>query len=176
MMELQSIADLISEKDVYERFPKGPRRANGGGVLFSDKADLERARNFKPQPWPASVEFDRRQAEQSEALRAKLEDPMHRLLQNTYRNVVYFIKCGEFIKIGHTKEPIASRISAMRTGNPYEITLCAAVPGDISTERRFHQHLQEHRHRDEWFKIDERFLRRARVLVTGNGGKLIKCP
>jgi hypothetical protein len=74
------------------------------------------------------------------------------------------------MKIGHTAHSIKKRFDGLMNGNPYELDLIGLVPGTVQLERRFQAHMKEHHHRLEWFRIDLRFMRRARLLITRNGG------
>lgn len=96
------------------------------------------------------------------------------LLNRTHDGMVYAVRCGDFVKIGHTRTPINQRICGLRNGNPFELTLIGMCPGTVSTERRFHKILEEHRHRNEWFRADERFLRRIRRLIVMEKGNFFK--
>lgn len=66
---------------------------------------------------------------------------------------VYFIKCGEFVKIGRSDDP-KGRLLALRIGNPFDLTLLHTVPGDAFTEEQFHGMFATYRHRLEWFRFE----------------------
>ena len=67
---------------------------------------------------------------------------------------VYFIACGEFVKIGQTQSP-PQRVAALRTGTPYDLKLLKVVRAGMRTERAFHAALKDHHHRFEWFRLDQ---------------------
>lgn len=64
--------------------------------------------------------------------------------------VVYFVKDGEHIKIGMTKD-IGKRIATMRTDNPREFELLAVFPGSREMEKALHATFAFCRIRNEWF-------------------------
>lgn len=70
---------------------------------------------------------------------------------------VYFIRCGQFIKIGSSENP-ANRLRALRTGNPFPLSILKTVPGDGAVEFAYQREFRAHLHRDEWFR-DEGSLR-----------------
>jgi hypothetical protein len=63
---------------------------------------------------------------------------------------IYFIRCGEFVKIGFATD-VPTRFSGIKTSTPHELELLGTVPGDRSTERAFHERFKRHHHRGEWF-------------------------
>lgn len=74
--------------------------------------------------------------------------------------VVYFVRCGDFIKIGRT-DCLPLRLKDMGTVNPYPLTVIHTVPGNRRTEIEFHTTFAAHRHRGEWFRLEgalEEFL------------------
>lgn len=64
---------------------------------------------------------------------------------------IYFIRCGEFVKIGFSKVPDV-RFRALETASPHPITLAAKHPGTEKDEAALHLLLSEHHHRREWFR------------------------
>ena len=64
--------------------------------------------------------------------------------------MIYFIRCGEFVKIGRS-EDVAERISSLQTGNPYKVELIGSFDGSDAEERRLHAAFGPFHHRDEWF-------------------------
>jgi len=67
---------------------------------------------------------------------------------------VYLIQCGEFYKIGITKN-IAMR--SWSTDNPYDIEIIKtwASQSARKTEGRMHAHFRQYHHRGEWFKLPD---------------------
>jgi len=70
--------------------------------------------------------------------------------------VIYFIKevGGEYVKIGYTSgNTPADRIQTLQIGNPRELVLLYAEPGEQDRERLFHRIFADDRVRGEWFKL-----------------------
>lgn len=67
-------------------------------------------------------------------------------------SVVYFIKNPRgHVKIGLTKNRIASRLKNIQTGSAEKLELIAAVSGAIELERRLHERFAVRRLSGEWF-------------------------
>lgn len=68
--------------------------------------------------------------------------------------MIYAIRAGEFVKIGYTSDSAETRIRAMQTGCPFELTIAAFGPGERALEWQYHFRLKrEGVHvRGEWFK------------------------
>lgn len=64
---------------------------------------------------------------------------------------VYFIRCGDFVKIGFSKDP-GGRLRALLPGSPHDMQLLAAHPGTERDEAALHRALAKHRHKWEWFR------------------------
>jgi T5orf172 domain len=64
---------------------------------------------------------------------------------------VYFIECGDFIKIGGATS-MRSRLSGLATGNPYQLKVLATITDDTHTESALHNRFAESFHRGEWFR------------------------
>lgn len=68
---------------------------------------------------------------------------------------VYLISCGDYFKIGHSSD-IKKTLSAIKTSNPYEVTLVAKyspykIRNDL-LEDYLHNKFKEYHHRNEWFR------------------------
>lgn len=63
---------------------------------------------------------------------------------------VYFVKCGEYIKIGYSTD-VEARITGMMCDNPNDLELLACFHGNRITERILHESFSHCRHRNEWF-------------------------
>lgn len=65
---------------------------------------------------------------------------------------IHFINFGKEspIKIGYAKN-IDKRIEQLQIGNPYELDVIIAIPGNINCEKILHEHLQKYEIRGEWF-------------------------
>ena len=73
---------------------------------------------------------------------------------------VYFIRVGEYIKIGYSHDPVNRATTVTRSGIrpadiPFgaDVDLIGWVPGDVWTERAFHVQHIEHRVAGEWFRL-----------------------
>lgn len=65
---------------------------------------------------------------------------------------VYFISCGEFVKIGSTQN-IKNRLREFEVGNPYRLDLLALVPGTMDLEYSLHGKFYSKWYRGEWFHL-----------------------
>jgi hypothetical protein len=69
--------------------------------------------------------------------------------------VIYFIACEGFVKIGvTTRESAASRMEALQTGNPFALSIIHTEKGGHEKEKRLHERFASLRVRGEWFKYD----------------------
>lgn len=68
-------------------------------------------------------------------------------------NKLYFIKGGEYIKIGVSNNPY-KRKTALQTGNPFKLRFICILPLGYETESLLHKHLKEYRAEGEWFEIN----------------------
>lgn len=66
---------------------------------------------------------------------------------------VYFIKSAGLVKIGFTVD-LQQRVSAIKNGNPHELTLIGSMPGTDDTEYFLHQMFSKYRQSGEWFRIE----------------------
>jgi hypothetical protein len=64
--------------------------------------------------------------------------------------LVYFVRCENFIKIGVSTSP-RYRAHSFRTGNPFDCRLIGLVKGGRLFEKELHKRFASRRHRDEWF-------------------------
>lgn len=79
---------------------------------------------------------------------------------------VYFLRAGEFIKIGKSSGHPGSRIAALQTGCPFPITLAAWEFGGLEREAELHRRFAGLRRHGEWF-LDDGDLR-AHVDALGS--------
>jgi hypothetical protein len=66
---------------------------------------------------------------------------------------VYFVKCQEYVKIGHSTKPM-SRIADLQTSSPYPLEILLLMPGNSATERELQSIFSEYHHRNEWYRYD----------------------
>jgi|SRR3974390_187857 hypothetical protein len=72
---------------------------------------------------------------------------------------IYFLKQGEFVKIGYSATPNA-RMATHQTSSPQKLTLIRMIPGSLLTEQwlfSYFGHLRI-RPRSEWFKFSPEML------------------
>lgn len=67
-----------------------------------------------------------------------------------HRRFVYFVACGEFVKIGRSA-CLAKRLRALQTANPHPLELLNVVDAVSYPEREFHERFDAIRARGEWF-------------------------
>lgn len=70
---------------------------------------------------------------------------------------IYFVQCGEFVKIGYTANP-NSRMSKFKTNNPYECRLVALIDGGKIIEAQMHERFAEFHHRGEWYRCGDALM------------------
>lgn len=68
-----------------------------------------------------------------------------------YVTEVYFIECGEFVKIGYSANP-ELRLAALRSSSPHRMRLIGTMKGDHEVEGRLHRTCNIYHHKGEWFK------------------------
>ena len=69
--------------------------------------------------------------------------------------MLYFIRCGQYVKIGVSARPWA-RLAEFQTANPEPLEMLAIGPGDYGFESELHRLFGEHRGVGEWFHDNER--------------------
>lgn len=85
---------------------------------------------------------------------------------------VYFIRCGEYVKIGFSTD-VDARQRAIAAHTPYDVELVAKHEGTQADEAAFHRLLKAHRHRNEWFRWCEQV---ERLAATGIADDLRSNP
>lgn len=65
---------------------------------------------------------------------------------------VYFIRAGNYIKIGYADDP-RKRLKELQTGNPNKLELLGSIPGDVSREKEVHHIFSDFRVNGEWFEL-----------------------
>ncbi|MEP0323269.1 GIY-YIG nuclease family protein [Bauldia litoralis] len=63
---------------------------------------------------------------------------------------VYFVRCGNGIKIG-TSTDVTARMDALANANPHPLILIGVIDGGVTVERLIHDALSEYRIHREWF-------------------------
>ena len=67
--------------------------------------------------------------------------------------LVYFIRCGDAVKIGYTKD-IDRRLAHIRMLNPNRVEVLAMMAGAVQLERDLHTRFSAQRVHGEWFRLD----------------------
>lgn len=68
--------------------------------------------------------------------------------------MIYFIKCGEFVKIGCSDDP-KRRFDEMKTANPYELKIIGVMDGGDIEEQRLQAAFEAYHHKYEWFFLSK---------------------
>ncbi len=77
------------------------------------------------------------------------EGPEEQEMPSKGQMVTYFLRAGDHVKVGKTKDDLRRRVGTLQTGNPEEIEILGWVPGDV--EKAFHAHFDKFRALGEWF-------------------------
>ena len=67
--------------------------------------------------------------------------------------LVYFISCGDFVKIGVSVDP-NKRLQNLQTANPFKLKLLATTRGGYFLESHLHTQFEFLHHRNEWFRLE----------------------
>lgn len=66
---------------------------------------------------------------------------------------IYFIKHGNFIKIGYS-ENIKKRLKSLQTACPEKLELLFSISGTMETEKRLQRKFKQYNCSGEWFNFD----------------------
>lgn len=77
----------------------------------------------------------------------------HRRIGGSRRKMIYFIVCGDLVKIGRASN-VRARLASLQTGNPMPMMLLGEIHGDKTVEFDLHQLFYSFRVRGEWFRYD----------------------
>jgi Meiotically up-regulated gene 113 len=80
------------------------------------------------------------------------------------RGMIYFIRTGEYVKIGYSTN-VPTRLSGIKTATPYDIELLGTCPGTRATEKSLHDRFARLHYRGEWFRFAA--LRSKRTKYDG---------
>lgn len=69
---------------------------------------------------------------------------------------VYFLRCGDFVKIGFSTFPNI-RIRHLKTATPYQVELLGKLPGTVEHEKALHRYFSSIKlpTRHEWFHLSD---------------------
>jgi len=70
---------------------------------------------------------------------------------------VYFLRCGDAVKIGYTTNP-SGRLESLKTGLPTPIDAFVLVAGTEADERALHREFHQLRVHGEWFRANGTLL------------------
>lgn len=87
-------------------------------------------------------------------------------LCNDPKNRIYFIRSGDFIKIGFSKNT-DYRMRHLQIANPHPLELVIEIEGDKMIENYLHLILKREHHRGEWFHFNETVARFIEALKGG---------
>ncbi len=76
--------------------------------------------------------------------------------------MIYFVRAGEFIKIGYSNSPW-SRFDNLQTANPDLLEMIAISPGDYAMESELFSVFSEYHYRGEWFHNGSRIQEYCRA-------------
>jgi hypothetical protein len=65
---------------------------------------------------------------------------------------VYFIRCGDYVKIGKGNNP-ELRLREFQCGNPHVLEIMGSFAATPAEERRLHLAFEQFHHRNEWFYL-----------------------
>lgn len=75
------------------------------------------------------------------------------------RGFVYFVRSGDYIKIGFSEGDRAKdRIKALQTSNPHDFAILKVITGSRQKEAKLHAKFANAKHRGEWFKATPELL------------------
>jgi len=68
---------------------------------------------------------------------------------------VYFIKAGDFIKIGYSEKSPERRLKEMQTASPLKLEIIVTLKGNRNKEKELHCKFRHLREQGEWFRAAE---------------------
>lgn len=79
--------------------------------------------------------------------------------------MIYFIKAGDFIKIGYTKNDLTFkvRLQTYSTSNPYDIEVINIIEGNVDLEKNILNYFVKYHCKGEWFYFNEEIIKYAKV-------------
>jgi hypothetical protein len=102
-------------------------------------------------------------------------DMLRDLIDTEPEVYVYFIKCGDYVKIGKSKDP-ESRLKTLKRPNDSTISpngldlsdaeLLGYIPGGSFLESSLHQQLYNQRVAGEWFRLETHVAQVVEMLVS----------
>lgn len=83
-------------------------------------------------------------------------------------SLVYFVRGGDFIKIGCSRQPL-SRITSFAEWVPFKLELLATTQGGFDLECRLHSYFDSCRVHGEWFKPNAEMIGLVDSIRAGRG-------
>lgn len=87
-----------------------------------------------------------------------------------FRCCVYFLKAGDFVKIGIASS-LRARVKALQTACPHPLETIGVIPVDLSSaydvERELHEKFAGHRTHGEWFRYSDEIKAFVGTLQVG---------
>lgn len=79
--------------------------------------------------------------------------------------MIYFIKAGDFLKIGYTKDEntFKVRLQTYNTSNPYNIEIINLIEGDFVLEKDILNYFLDFHCKGEWFYYDKSIIEYAKA-------------
>jgi hypothetical protein len=77
-------------------------------------------------------------------------------------SLVYFLRCGDFVKVGFTTD-MRRRLDGIMTDNPFELELIGCIRGPVQLETAAHLVFENHHHRREWFRCNSSVQRAIKL-------------
>lgn len=77
--------------------------------------------------------------------------PSYRAKKTERGEIVYFLRAGDFVKIGKATGSTTARVNQLKTGCPFPIEVMATINGGLDKERSLHEQFSHIRAHGEWF-------------------------
>lgn len=90
--------------------------------------------------------------------------------------MIYFIKLGEHIKVGYTRDNISfkTRLATYNTSNPFEIEIINLIEGDFKLESNILNHFIGYHCKGEWFYFNKEIVNFAMNPYELEDSKFLK--
>ena len=68
--------------------------------------------------------------------------------------MIYFIKCGDFVKIGYSKS-VEKRLKSLQTANPNQLEIISSFDGNRKEEEHIHYRFRKFKVSGDWFILTD---------------------
>ena len=84
------------------------------------------------------------------------EIPPHKLwrINKMMKEKVFFIKCGEFVRITRSSSSPKWVMAGMQPYCPYEMTVIKVIPGGLKMQQELEKTFAGYRHASLWFRYE----------------------